>query len=175
MNLKIIAFSLFALSYHAAASDVLQCDYAKSNLADGANAQMIPGGKASVEFDGKSFKATRPWGGFIISPALTDTRNGMLFLDDSTKIFAASPTNTDFAVSDRIAKTTEQWANCKIDEVAATNKKADEEIAEVEKLTGNKAKNYFLKEKHAFTTNCLDTINRILKSSLKMILKINKY
>jgi len=36
----------------------------------------------------------------------------MLFLDDKTKIFAASLDKSNFAVSDRIKKTTEQWAKC---------------------------------------------------------------
>lgn len=112
MKIKIIAFSFIAMSSSAFSSDILNCDYAKSDISKSANAHMVPGGKASVEFDGKSFKATRPNGSVIISPIITDRKNGMLFIDDKTKIFAASPSKTEFAVSDRIARTTEQWANC---------------------------------------------------------------
>lgn len=152
---RILFLSLILSPNFLWAGEILSCDYAKNDLTKGPNAPMIPAGKAKVEVNGSSFKAFRPMGTFISSPPLTDRRNGMLFLDDKTKIYAASLVNTEFAVSDRIAKTTEQWANCKIDEQANFDKKSGKEIEDVEKLSGEKAKQFFLNEKHAFTTNCL--------------------
>ncbi|HAS1479150.1 Uncharacterised protein [Enterobacter hormaechei] len=112
MKLQLIALSFLALTTNAVGSSTLSCDYAKSDISKGANAPMIPGGKGTVEFDGKSFKATRPTGGVVISPIISEQKNGMLFFDDKTKVFAASLSKTEFAISDRIARITEQWANC---------------------------------------------------------------
>ncbi|MEL0413245.1 hypothetical protein WNJ63_06530 [Klebsiella oxytoca] len=148
-----LAVSLMPFS--AFSADRLECDYAKANLANGVNAPMVAGGKGVVELENSSFKAIRPNGGFIISPNLSDKRNGMLFLDDKTKIFVASPLKTEFAVSDRIAKTTEQWANCSEDKAASQQNKDDDEIKHIESMPPSEAKKYFLNEKHAFTTNCL--------------------
>ncbi|MEG1350647.1 MAG: hypothetical protein RSD49_21710 [Hafnia sp.] len=112
MKTQLIALSFLAISSNVFGAEILSCDYAKSDISKGADAPMVPGGKANVEFDGKSFKATRPTGSVVISPIISERKNGMLFLDDKTKVFAASLSKTDFAISDRIARTTEQWANC---------------------------------------------------------------
>lgn len=155
MKKLLIGLIVLLIGGPAFAAETLKCEYAKADMSKGAGAPMIPYGNGKVEFDGKSFKAIRPVGSFIISPELSDGKNGMLFFDDKIKVFAASSGKTEFAVSDRIAKTTEQWANCKVDEEQALQQRGDAEIAAVEKLSGAKAKSYFISEKHAFTTNCL--------------------
>ncbi|HIC8722434.1 TPA: hypothetical protein ACW72U_004113 [Enterobacter ludwigii] len=149
-------FAIFLLisSFNSAAA-VLNCEYASADLTKGASAPMIPGGSAKVEFDGATFKAFRPYGHFVLSPRLVDRKNGMLYLDDKTKIFVAHPSGTEFAVSDRIAKKTEQWANCSEDKIASQQNKDDDEIKRIESMSPSEAKKYFLNEKHAFTTNCL--------------------
>ncbi|WP_154952869.1 MULTISPECIES: hypothetical protein [Klebsiella/Raoultella group] len=101
------------MPFLAHSADKLECDYAKANLANGANSPMVGGGRGVIESENTHFKAVRPNGSYIISPNLSDKKNGMLYQDDKTKIFVASPSKTEFAVSDRIAKTTEQWANCR--------------------------------------------------------------
>lgn len=65
---------------------------------------MVQMGKANVEFDGKSFKAYRSDGSFTFTPPLTTPSNGMLILDDKTKVFAAASDKSSFAISDRIGK-----------------------------------------------------------------------
>lgn len=133
---------------------------------------MIPGGMARIEFDGATFKATRPNGSFVTSPLLALGNNGMLMVDDKTKVFAANQQKTEFAVSDRIAKTTEQWVNCKPDAAVAQLNKVDKEIAEVQKLSGSKAKSYFMNEKHAFLTNCMvwDDVTMITGKAPAMVI-----
>lgn len=172
MKLQLIALSFLALTTNAIGSSTLSCDYAKSDISKGANAPMIPDGKGTVEFDGKSFKATRPTGGVVISPIISEQKNGMLFLDDKTKVFAASLSKTEFAISDRIARITEQWANCKPDAAVAQLNKVDKEIAEVQKLSGSKAKSYFMNEKHAFLTNCMvwDDVTMITGKAPAMVI-----
>lgn len=58
----------------------------------------------------------------------------------------------------QIGKTTEQWDKCSSDKKDGLNKPNQDplaEIKEVEAMDPSRAKSYFLKEKHAFTTNCL--------------------
>lgn len=155
MKFKVLSFCILLISNSSSATDLLKCEYSKANLSSDTKIQMTPLGQGSVEYDGTHFKAIRPNGSFSISPPLSAGENGLLILDDKTKVFAASVDKTNFAVSDRIAKTTEQWANCSADNEKITALASENEIQQVEKLDGNKAKNYFLNEKHAFTTNCL--------------------
>ncbi|MCT9843747.1 hypothetical protein N7563_06685 [Leclercia adecarboxylata ATCC 23216 = NBRC 102595] len=105
------------------AVDILHCDYAKGVLSDASSLSLNPMGSGNVEFNGKSFKAVRPDGSYVITSPLTTSKPGMIFLDDKTKVFAASLDKSNFAVSDRIAKTTEQWANCK--NISPISEKAD--------------------------------------------------
>lgn len=95
------------------AAERLQCDYSTADISNWPNSKMVGHGKGIVESGDNSFKAIRPDGTYSVSPILTSSKDGMIFLDDKTKIFAASINKDDFAISDRIAKKTEQWANCK--------------------------------------------------------------
>lgn len=148
-----IALSLLMVSGATVASEKLVCEYAVGNLSSPQN--LLVQGNANVIFDGKSFTAYRPDGSYVVSPPLTEKKAGMIFVDDKTKVLAASLDKTSFAVSDRIKKTTEQWARCGVDKASELQKKSENEMANVENLAGEKAKSYFMKEKHAFTTNCL--------------------
>ncbi|MBU5648191.1 hypothetical protein KQJ27_22745, partial [Pluralibacter sp. S54_ASV_43] len=80
MKLKIFIFPLMAVSLNAFSSEILRCEYAKSDLQQGANAPMVPGGMAGIEFDGTTFKGTRPNGSFVMSPNLAPASNGMLMV-----------------------------------------------------------------------------------------------
>jgi|GEM_PF-2090893 len=172
MQKILIGLVVLLLGSPAFAADILRCEYAKADISKGANAPMIPYGSGKVEFDGRSFKATRPMGSFILSPALGAGNNGMLFSDDKVKVFAVSSGKNEFAVSDRVARTTEQWTNCKVDEEIALQQNGDAELAAVERLSGTKAKNYFMHEKHAFSTNCLvwDDVTMITGKSPAMLI-----
>lgn len=118
---KILIAGAMLLSSGAMAADVLICSYSKADISKGMNAPMIRLGNGKVEFNGSSFKATRPDGSYVFTSPLTTKKDGLIMLDDKTKVFAASIDKSSFAVSDRIAKTTEQWANC-TPEIKAENK-----------------------------------------------------
>lgn len=148
-----IALSLLMASGVAVANEKLVCEYAVGDFSSPPT--LLTKGSANVKFDGKSFTVYRPDGSYIVSPPLTEKKDGMIFVDDKTKVFAASQDKSNFAVSDRIKKTTEQWAKCEIDKASALQKKSEDEMRMVESLSGAKAKSFFMKEKHAFTTNCL--------------------
>lgn len=147
---KIIIFaaSIFA-SVNSFASDILSCDYAKAPLSKDPASQMVQMGKANVEFDGKSFKAYRSDGSFTFTPPLTTPSNGMLILDDKTKVFAAASDKSSFAISDRIGKTTEQWANCTI---------INKEPAKPEKVESWKYRNLTTSEKKAVESAIRDQL-----------------
>lgn len=135
------------------ANEKLICEFAVGELSS--SPALLIKGNANVMFDGKSFTAYRTDGSYIVSPPLTEKKDGMIFVDDKTKVFAASQDKSNFAVSDRIKKTIEQWSKCEVDKASAQQKQAEDEMRVVESLSGTKAKDFFMKEKHAFTTNCL--------------------
>ncbi|WP_315707398.1 hypothetical protein [Brenneria uluponensis] len=156
MRKCLVVVAMLLATSNSFASDLLNCEYAKADISKGVNSPMVLMGQGRVEFDGKSFKAYRPNGSYIFTPPLTTQRNGMIFLDDKTKVFAANIDKSNFAISDRITKTTEQWASCTaLDGMQTEQEKADNEMKMVEKMDSARAKKYFMKEKHAFTTSCL--------------------
>ncbi len=150
---SIFALGLLMVSGLAVSSEKLSCEYSVGELS--VPPKLLIKGNANVIFDGKSFTAYRPDGSFVVTPPLTEKKGTMIFVDDKTKVFAANMDKSSFAVSDRIKKTTEQWAACQVDKSSVLKKEAENEMTIVESLSGTKAKSYFMKEKHAFTTNCL--------------------
>lgn len=155
----VVGFSLMiGFSFNAIASDAYECVYSKASLDNGKMGQMIGSDPAKVEYDGSSFKAYRPTGVALISPKL-NVKNGTVTLaNDGIKVFAVSDDLRTFAISDRIGKSTEQWDKCSPVKKDGVDKAARDplaEIKEVEAMSPSRAKSYFLKEKHAFTTNCL--------------------
>lgn len=110
---KIAIAALMLISGGAWSADNLVCDYARADISKSVNSPMFPLGIGKVEFNGASFKAFRSDGSYVITAPLTTKKDGMIILDDKTKVFAASIDKTNFAVSDRIAKVTDSWYNCK--------------------------------------------------------------
>lgn len=151
----ILFFGILVFSGSVLASDKFTCEYATADISASSKLNLIIKGSASVVFDGQSFTAYRPDGTYVITPPLTEKKDGMLFLDDKTKVFAASLDKSNYAVSDRIKKTTEQWAKCEEDKIASQKNKDNDEIKRIESMSSSEAEKYFLHEKHAFTTNCL--------------------
>ena len=84
------------------ANEKLFCEFATGDLSS--SSALLIKGNANVMFDGKSFTAYRTDGSYIVSPPLTEKKDGMIFVDDKTKVFAASQDKSNFAVSDRIKK-----------------------------------------------------------------------
>ncbi len=108
-----------------------------------------------------------------MTPQLTTKKDGLLISDDGNKVFAASVDKSNFAVSDRISKTTEQWASCRVVSDAIRDlENKENEIKSIEKMTVSQAKAYFMTEKHAFTTNCLvwDDVTMITGKNPAMII-----
>jgi len=152
----ILFFSILVFSGSVLASDKFTCEYATADISVSSKLNLIIKGSASVVFDGQSFTAYRPDGTYVITPPLTEKKDGMLFLDDKTKVFAASLDKANFAVSDRIKKTTEQWAKCKISEDKKGKEKINSDVKKQMQListipwNGPEANKFFLREKHLF-------------------------
>ncbi|EQA6242204.1 hypothetical protein ACLEVJ_21265 [Enterobacter ludwigii] len=52
-------------------------------------------------------------GTYLISPKL-NTNGKLMMADDKSKVYAYDPWLLNFAISDRIARSTEQWDRCKL-------------------------------------------------------------
>ncbi|HED3401845.1 TPA: hypothetical protein ACIJUA_003940 [Klebsiella pneumoniae] len=149
-----IALSLLMVSGAAVASEKLVCEYAVGALSTPPN--LLTKGNANVIFDGKSFTAYRLDGSFVVTPPLTEKKDGMIFVDDKTKVFAASLDISNFAVSDRIKKTTEQWDKCSVDVAKdgpdRTKSDVKEQMKRIASIPwgGKEAHKFFLKETHLF-------------------------
>lgn len=151
---SVFAFGLLMVSGLAVASEKLSCEYSVGDLS--ASPKLFIKGNANVLFDGKTFTAYRPDGSYVITPPLNEKKDGMIFVDDKTKVFAASIDRSNFAISDRIKKTTEQWAKCLLDNDKIENditksdvKKQMNRIASIP-WGGKEANKFFLKETHLF-------------------------
>lgn len=70
-------------------------------------------GNAEVMLYVDSFKANRLNGTYLLSPKLK-TNGKLMMADDKSKVYAYDPLLMNFAISDRIARSTEQWDNCKL-------------------------------------------------------------
>lgn len=86
-----ITLSLLMASGVAVANENLVCEYAVGDFSSPPT--LLTKGSANVIFNGKSFTAYRPGGSYVVSPPLTEKKDGMIFIDDKTKVFAASQTN----------------------------------------------------------------------------------
>ncbi|MBC3250447.1 hypothetical protein H8I91_09250 [Serratia fonticola] len=144
---KILLVWAVALSFSAVvnAAEVYECQYTKANVTNGALGQFTYPYEArvKVEVNENSIKAYRPEGAFLISPPLA-TKNGQLLMaDDGSKVYAAAIDNSNFAITDRIGKSTEQWDKCSIAKSSELEKKPDvgipvseKEIALIKELNG---------------------------------------
>ena len=70
-------------------------------------------GSAEVMLYVDSFKANRLNGTYLFSPKLK-TNGNLMMADDKSKVYAYDSLLMNFAISDRIAKSTEQWDRCKL-------------------------------------------------------------
>ncbi|MCS3430018.1 hypothetical protein [Klebsiella sp. BIGb0407] len=153
---KIIGVGLMLISCSSIANERLSCEYSVSDLSSGTPTPFYIKGIGSIDVMGKSFKATRPDGSSSQSPEMTNEENGVMIVDDITKIFAASKDNSNFSVSDRIKKVSEQWGKCSIDNVKKEQDKTKLDVEDqMKRITsipwsGQKANNFFLKETHLF-------------------------
>lgn len=86
-----ITLSLLMASGVAVANENLVCEYAVGDFSSPPT--LLTKGSANVIFNGKSFTAYRRGGSYVVSPPLTEKKDGMIFIDDKTKVFAASQTN----------------------------------------------------------------------------------
>jgi hypothetical protein len=117
----------------ASALETYECTYSKAALDNGKVGQMYGAMPAKVEVNGESIKTFRPDGSFIISPPLTKKSGPLSMADDGSKVYAAANDSVSFAVSDRIAKVTEQWEKCGIPKNSEPEKKPDVGIPVSEK------------------------------------------
>ena len=152
---KIFIVTLATFPCFAMAADTFSCIYSKADIRNGIAGKMLGRESAKVEVINGAMKAYRPNGVYLLSPPMKEDLKTLWKAEDASKIYVMSQDFTSFAVSDRIAKTTEQWANCSIDKAPSPQKKSEDKMIAVEGLSGEKAKSFFMKEKHAFTTNCL--------------------
>lgn len=91
----------------------LICFYSKAATINGKSGPMIGRRIVNVYVKGQSFRAERQAGEYLYSPLLTERSGGMLMKKDFSRTFAMESNLSSFAMSDGIAKTTEQWANCR--------------------------------------------------------------
>lgn len=124
----LFVLGIFIFSSSANANIVYQCQYAKADISNGTLGKLSVPSPANVEVDGKSIKTYRPDGTFIFSPPLTKANGPLMMEDDGSKVYAAANDRGSFAVSDKVAKITEQWDKCH-DVVSIKNdKKPDEGV-----------------------------------------------
>ena len=77
-----ITLSLLMASGVAVANENLVCEYAVGDFSSPPT--LLTKGSANVIFNGKSFTAYRPGGSYVVSPPLTEKKDGMIFIDDKT-------------------------------------------------------------------------------------------
>ncbi|WP_313486487.1 hypothetical protein [Atlantibacter hermannii] len=105
---------LWLITATANAADTYQCSYAKADLTNGVMGNMSIPVPAQVEVLGDSIKLHRPDETFVFSPPLTQNRGALKMIDDGSKVYVAATDGSNFAVSDRIGKVTEQWDKCQV-------------------------------------------------------------
>ncbi|HDT1715918.1 hypothetical protein ACF8R8_07020 [Enterobacter cloacae complex sp. FYR_6] len=89
------------------------CQYAIAAVQNGRIGALRVLGSAEVTLYVDSFKANRLNGTYLLSPKLK-TNGKLMMADDKSKVYAYDSSLMNFAISDRIARSTEQWDNCKL-------------------------------------------------------------
>ncbi|HAV1851648.1 hypothetical protein [Enterobacter hormaechei] len=97
----------------AATTKTYLCQYAIASVQNGKIGSLSVLGNAKVNLYTDSFKAFRMNGTYLISPKL-NTNGKLMMADDKSKVYAYDPRLLNFAISDRIARSTEQWDRCKL-------------------------------------------------------------
>ncbi|MEG2266487.1 hypothetical protein [Citrobacter gillenii] len=88
------------------------CQYAIAAIQNGRIGALRVLGSAEVTLYVDSFKANRLNGTYLLSPTLKTSGN-LMMVDDKSKVYAYDSSLMNFAISDRIARSTEQWDSCK--------------------------------------------------------------
>ena len=88
------------------------CQYSIATIKNGRMGALRVLGSAEVTLYVDSFKANRLNGTYLLSPILK-TNGKLMTADDKSKVYAYDSWLMNFAISDRIAKTTEQWDHCR--------------------------------------------------------------
>ncbi len=89
------------------------CQYAIAAIQNGKIGALRVLGSAEVTLYVDSFKANRLNSTYLLSPKLK-TNGKLMMADDKSKVYAYDPSMINFAISDRIARSTEQWDHCKL-------------------------------------------------------------
>lgn len=89
------------------------CQYAIAAIRNGKTGALRVLGSAEVTLYIDSFKANRLNGTYLLSPKLK-TNGRLMMADDKSKVYAFDSSLMNFAISDRIARSTEQWDRCKL-------------------------------------------------------------
>lgn len=111
--MKRAIFTLCMLSSCAVYADGdFQCTYAKADIINGQMGPLTVGGKSKVSIINESMKAFRPDGSYIYSPPIKDDKGATWMASDGSKFYAVSKDFTNFSISDKIARKTEQWSEC---------------------------------------------------------------
>lgn len=88
------------------------CQYAIAAVQNGRIGALLVLGSTEVTLYVDSFKANRINGTYLLSPKLK-TNGKLMMADDKSKVYAYDSSLMNFAISDRIARSTEQWDHCK--------------------------------------------------------------
>lgn len=123
MKKVFLVLMLLGSASFANASDTYQCQYAKAQFSNGVMGKLSYPVPANVEMKGSSIKVFRPDGTFLISPPLKEKNGQLLMIDDGSKVYASSSDKSNFAVSDKISKVTEQWDKCTSDSEVQNSRK----------------------------------------------------
>lgn len=91
------------------------CQYSIASIENGRLGALRVQGYAQVTLYADSFKANRLNGTYLISPKL-NANGKFMMADDKSKVYAYDSWLLNFAISDRITRTTEQWDRCKLNQ-----------------------------------------------------------
>ncbi|EIX9750935.1 TPA: hypothetical protein RRH84_004369 [Klebsiella pneumoniae] len=97
----------------ASTSKTYLCQYSIAAIKNGRIGALRVQGSAEVTLYVDSFKANRLNGTYLLSPKLKPNGN-LMTADDKSKVYAYDSWLRNFAISDRIARSTEQWDHCKL-------------------------------------------------------------
>jgi len=97
----------------ASTSKTYLCQYSIAAIKNGRIGALRVLGSAEVRLYVDSFKANRLNGTYLLSPKLKPNGN-LMTADDKSKVYAYDSWLMNFAISDRIARSTEQWDHCKL-------------------------------------------------------------
>lgn len=88
------------------------CQYSIATIKNGRIGSLRVLGSAEVTLHVDSFKANRLNGTYLLSPKLKPDGK-LMTADDKSKVYAYDSLLNNFAISDRVARTTEQWDHCR--------------------------------------------------------------